>query len=269
MARLEKTALKTTSRLCAVALVCSLTACASKVEPVAGVVPENRVTVHDMVVEFEKILMPEWARTRPLPGTLLSPDETYMRERGFDIVAPGDEHIPFMRRPVYVTETGMKLGPKVGGPETYYVKQSYKWHASEEARINVLLADVNRANARLESYQAVADRVLDIEEHRLEAVYEAGLDVAPRKTKETLIAHSIGNRNALAFAITPIPDRLRAYAYAAKRGRIDLPGDPILFAVEAEIATMSVTLTHLQARLSELDQQIMDFLTATPATLDQ
>lgn len=239
-----------------------VTGCASQKETTAGVMPSARLSALDVVVKYDHILMPDWARIKPLPGTELSPDEEYLRAHAFDLASPSDDAIPLFRRPVYNTKTGMKLGPHVTGHEGYYVRRSYQWHASQEARVNVLLADLQRSNARIEDYRTVAERVLATEEKRIEAVYEMGLDKMSAGDKRILIAHSIGARNVMAYALAPIPDRLKSYAYAAKRARIDVPDDPVNFAIEAEIATLASHVTTLSHRVAELDQQITDLLTA-------
>jgi hypothetical protein len=167
-----------------------------------------------------------------------------------------------MRRPIYATRTGMRMGPVHSGADEYYARQSYLWHASEEARVNVLLADLNRANARLNTYLVACDRVFYIEEQRIAAIFEAGFETAGRSNVEILLKHSILNRKAMAKAYSFLPSRLDGYAYAAKRARIDLPNDDIIFNVEAELSTLSLGTARLASRIEELDQQISDLLSA-------
>lgn len=226
-----------------------------------GIVPLNRVTYGDMLGGAADALSPEWLQIRADPGTLLSADETWLRDNAHDLAAPADEKINLWRRPIYMTQTVVRLGPAMAPEQRYYIAQSYKWPASEEARVNVLMSDLHRANARLDDYISVAERILDLEEMRIEAIHDADLRLTNQHDLEALLAHTIGNRHAIAFAIESLPGRIASYAYAAKRARIDLPGTTDHFNIEAQIARMSHAHAHLNARIVALDQQISDILT--------
>lgn len=240
----------------------ALSGCQSEdASKMGGVVPLNRVTYGDFFRGAADGLSPDWLQLRPDPGTLLSADETWLRDNAHDLAAPADEKINPWRRPIYMTETVTRLGPPVAPEQRYYVAQSYKWPASEEARVNVLMADLHRANARLDDYLSVAERILDLEEKRIEAIHDADLRLTDRRDLEKLLAHSIGNRHTIAFALQTLPGRISSYAYAAKRARIDLPGTSNHFNIDAQIARMSHAHAHLSARIGTLDQQISDVLT--------
>ena len=114
-----------------------------------GVVPLNRVTYGDILSGAADRLSPDWLQLRPTAGTLLSADETWLRDNAHDLAAPADEKINLWRRPIYATQTDIRLGPAMAPEQRYYIAQSYKWPASEEARINVLMADLHRANATI------------------------------------------------------------------------------------------------------------------------
>lgn len=243
------------------AILFGLTGCLSDEASKAGVVPSVMVTYGDFASYLEDGLSPEWLSLRPSPGTQLSPDETYLRQFAEDVAAPDDEKVHPWRLPFYMTRTGLKLGPPAAPEQTYYVAQSYKWFASEEARVNVLLADLYRANARMSDYHSVADRVLDQEDARMLAIHESDLISSDPRELEELVAHSIGNRHAISFALQSITLRVASYSYAAKRARIDWPGSADHFNIEAQIANLSHHYTELKARVDGLDQQIKDVVT--------
>lgn len=253
----------TSGSLTAVGIVMlALAGCqSSDASKMGGVAPLNRATYGDVLGAAVDSLSPDWARSNSTPGTLLSADETWLRDNAYDLAAPADEKINPWRRSIYMTPTEIRLGPVMAPEQRYYVAQSYKGPASEEARINVLIADLHRANARLDNYIAVADRILDLEEKRIEAIHDADLRLTDQRDLEKLLAHTIGNRHAIAFALNSLPGRISSYAYAAKRARIDLPGTADHFNIEAQIARMSHAHAHLSARIGTLDQQISDVLT--------
>lgn len=238
-----------------------LVACQSDHASTAGVIPSSRLTYAEAIANFREGLVPEWFRLTPEPGTLLSPDETWLREHAFDIAAPADEKIILWRRPVYMSETLTHLGPPVAEEQKYYAAQSYKWHASEEARVNILLADLYRANAKMDNYCNIAERVLNLEDERIKAVQDSDLIISERRDLEKLLAHSIGNRHAIAWALQSIPGRIASYSYAAKRARIDLPGSAEHFNIDAQIARLANSHASLNARVEALEQQITDVLT--------
>lgn len=242
-------------------VVLGLAGCQSNEIPQPGVVPSNRLTFGDAASDFKGSIIPEWLRMSPAPGTLLSADEMYLREFAGDIARPGDEKIYSWRRPIYTTGITIKLGPPAAPEQHYYIAQSYKGHASEEARVNVLLADLHRANARLNDYFIVADRILDMEDERMRAIQDSDLIMSSRQDLEKLVAHTIGNRHAIGFALQSIPGRIASYSYAAKRARIDLPGSADHFNIDAQNASLAHRYESLRARVDVLDQQITDLLT--------
>lgn len=204
---------------------------------------------------------PDWLRWRKPSGTLLSADETYLRDHARDLAAPDNDKIGILHRSLYMTETVTRIGSGVAPEQDYYLAQNYKRPASEEARVNVLLADLHRANARLDAYLGIAERVLDLEEKRIEAIHNADLRLTSQRDLEKLLEHSIGNRHAIAFAMQGLPARISSYAYAAKRARIDLPGSSDHFNIDAQVARLSHAHSRMSARIGVLDQQISDVLT--------
>lgn len=242
------------------AALLGLAGCQSGEVTQPGVIPSTRLTFSEAASTFNGNLVPDWLRMHPPPGTLLSADETYLREFASDIAAPDEERVSPWRRPIYRAGLSIKLGPPAAQEQNYYYAQSLKWHASEEARVNVLLADLHRANARLNDYSIVADRILDIEDERMRAIHDSDLIMSSRQDLEKLVAHSIANRQVISHALQSIPGRITSYAYAAKRARIDLPGSADHYNVEAQIASLAHRYESLQARVDNLDQQITDVL---------
>ncbi len=242
-------------------VILGLTGCQSKEIPQPGVIPSSRLTFGDAASDLKDSIIPEWFRLTPAPGALLSADEMYLREFASDIARPDDEKIYPLRRPIYMAGLTIKLGPPAAPEQHYYIAQSFKGHASEEARVNVLIADLHRANARFNDYCIVADRVLDIEDERMRAIHDSDLIMSSRKDLEKLVAHSISNRHAISFALQSIPRRIASYSYAAKRARIDLPGSADHFNIDAENARLAHRYESLRARVDVLDQQITDLLT--------
>lgn len=247
------------------AVLAGLVACQSDNASTAGVVPSTRFTYSDAIAGLKGGAIPEWFRLQPDPGVLLSADETYLREKAFGIAAPADEKILVWRRPIYVSETLTHFGPPVAEEQKYYVAQSYKWPASEEARVNILLADLHRANARLDDYSNIADHILDQEDERIKAIHESDLTVTSRRDLKKLVTHSVGNRHTIAFALKGVSRRIASYSYAAKRARIDLPGSADHFNIDAQIAKLANSHARLNARVEVLDQQITDVLTQPTA----
>jgi hypothetical protein len=227
----------------------------------AGVIPQGHSTFSEAFGAAKSGLSLEWLRLNPEPGPLLSADEDYLRNHGRDIAAPANEKIPLWHRSFYFTETSIRSGPPMAPEQEYYAAQSYRSPASEEARVAVLLADLHRANARLSDYATVAERILDIEDKRIEAVHAADLTLIDKRDLEDLLAHSIGNRHAINFALKSVSERISSYAYAAKRARIDLPGASQHFNIDGQVTLMSHIHTRLAGRIAVLDQKITDILT--------
>lgn len=242
-------------------VVLGLAGCQSSGVTQPGVIPSTGLTYNDAVSSVKDSLVPDWLLTRPPAGTLLSDDEMYLREFARDIAGPDDEKIYPLRRPIYMTKATIKLGPPAAPEQHYYIAQSLKGHASEEARVNVLLADLHRANARLNDYCIVADRILDMEDERMRAIQDSDLIMSSQQDLEKLVAHSIGNRHAISFALQSLPGRIASYSYAAKRARIDLPGSADHFNIDAQNASLAHRYESLKARVDVLDQQITDLLT--------
>lgn len=227
----------------------------------AGVIPQGHSTFIESFGAAKSGLSLEWLRLNPEPGSLLSADEVYLRNHSQDLAAPANEEVPLWRRPFYFTETSIRSGPPMAPEQQYYTAQTYRSPASEEARVAVLLADLHRANARLSDYATVAGRILDIEDKRIEAVHAADLTLINKRDLEDLLAHSIGNRHAINFALKSVSERISSYAYAAKRARIDLPGATEHFNIDAQVTIMSHIHTRLAGRVAVLDQKITDILT--------
>ena len=238
-----------------------VTGCQSDKVSTAGIIPKGHSTFGDSLGAAKNGLSAEWLRLNPESGSLLSADEVYLRNHAQDLAAPANEKVPLWRRPFYFTETSIRTGPPMAPEQEYYAAQSYRSPASEEARVAVLVADLHRANARLSDYATVAERILDIEDKRIEAVHAADLTLINRQDLEDLLAHSIGNRHAINFALKSVSERISSYAYAAKRARIDLPGATQHFNIDAQVTIMSHVHTRLAGRITVLDQKITDILT--------
>lgn len=121
-------------------------------------------------------------------------------------------------------------GAALGGGAGYYVAKRKEQYATEEARLNSMIADVEQDNDSLQQYAATANRVIDADMKRineLENKLAAG-EISKGQAEQEL-AQVKNNQKNITASIEGLNKKLEAYQTAAKEmeQRNDVPYEQV------------------------------------------
>lgn len=151
---------------------------------------------------------------------------------------------------------GAGAGGVVGGLGGYYVGKRQTAYATEEARIEAMIADVRADNVRLAGYIETAERVIAADRRRLDRLKA---DLAAAEISAAAAERELGairdNHAVIAETLESVRQQRDGYRQALAQASQDMPNVD-LAAMDAEVRQMELQIAQLESELDSLDEAL-------------
>lgn len=215
------------------------------------------IPVADSDVSFVDI--PPDLRKKFSPTLPLTDGERFLRQEGTRLAVPENHELGYLYRVTInlMRNRPLDADPFVDDPRAgYYRLRRLQGIASNEARYNLLLDDMRRANIRAKTYWIVAADVLSIERDRLKLLTRQTSEGALDLNNLKLMLRSIENRNLVAEAIIEMAYQYQAYSYAVDRLRVEIPSQESFMGGMRELANLSEQISNMRAEIDLVDEEL-------------
>lgn len=185
----------------------------------------------------------------------LTAEEKYLREAQSALLRPETTRVGFVRRfvQVYRKDRSLLGNPLMENREAYYQAALRQNFSSDLGRLNMLLDDLRRANARIDQYVVAAFQVTDMEYERLETIETLVYRGWVTSESANILERTISNRDVIARTVDALWGYYQGYAYAAERQRVAVPGDLIHIEVSEQLTRIKESALELEREINNLD----------------
>lgn len=189
------------------------------------------------------------------PRTLLTAEEKYLREAQAVLLKPETTRVGFVRRfvQVYRKDRSLLGNPLTESREAYYQAALRQNFTSDLGRLNMLLDDLRRANARIDQYVVAAFQVTDMEYQRLNTIETLVYRGWVTSESAVILGRTINNRDVIARTVDTLWGYYQGYAYAAERQRVAVPGDLNHIEVSEQLTRIKESALELEREVANLD----------------
>ena len=150
---------------------------------------------------------------------------------------------------------GAAAGGAIGSAGGYYVAQRKEGYATEQARLDGMIADVDADNQRLTAFISNTRSVIAKNEQELAAMQkEVDAGRKEQSDQQALLAKVEGNRDAIADAVEHLKENQVEYQTASAQMKADTGADTS--AMDVEINELTQQIAVLEQELNELNDLI-------------
>jgi uncharacterized protein YcfJ len=149
---------------------------------------------------------------------------------------------------------GAVVGAAIGGVSGYYVAKKQKHYASEEARIDSMIADVKATNADLEAYiAAVKDYVAKSTAKAKILKEQMQEDKITRDELDAQFARIDKQRINMVASLESLKEKKDGYLHAVEEQK-SVSGEKSVAELDGEIKALAKQIDTLEVHIAELDK---------------